>query len=211
MTFDPVHIDQQATLALNSLHTAAGDHFWLMMSDHKVWIPFYLTLIFIILRRLGWRRGLILVAACLVAFALSDQLSTLVKRSVERLRPCYTTWMLENGLHTPEGRGGYFGFFSSHASNAFMLIACILTGLRADPACRHKDIALIGYTWASLVAFSRIMMGKHYLGDVLTGIVFGWMVGWLCGLAARWVMQITDGSRRRNSGRRVPRPVHPSA
>ena len=94
--------------------------------------PFYAVLVWIVFHRLGWKRALILIAAVLIAFVLSDRISTLIKYAVGRLRPCYTTSMIEGGLHTPEGRGGFYGFFSSHASNAFMLIACVLTGLRAD-------------------------------------------------------------------------------
>lgn len=48
-----IHWDQEATLALNQLHTTAGDHFWLMMSDLWVWVPFYAFLIYMIIRRLG--------------------------------------------------------------------------------------------------------------------------------------------------------------
>ena len=184
-----IHWDQEATLALNQLHTTAGDHFWLMMSDLWVWAPFYAFLIYIIIRRLGWKRGLVLVAAVVICFALSDRISTLVKYAICRLRPCYSTGMLSGGLHTPEFRGGFYGFFSSHASNAFMLFACIVTGLGADKAHSRRGIAILGFTWAALVAFSRIMMGKHYLGDILVGTAFGLLLGWSLGLLARWVMK----------------------
>lgn len=184
-----IYWDRQATLALNRLHTAASDHFWLMMSDLWIWVPFYIILIYLILHRLGWKRGLILVASVVICFALSDKISTAVKFAIGRLRPCYTTWMLDGGLHTPEFRGGFYGFFSSHASNAFMLFACIVTGLRADKTRTHRDVAALGFTWAALVAFSRIMMGKHYLGDILVGTVFGLLLGWSLGLAARWAMK----------------------
>lgn len=184
-----IQLDQKATLALNSLHTVAGDHFWLMMSDRFVWIPLYLALVYIIFRRLGWKRALVLLAAVGLALVVSDRISTLVKDTVERLRPCYTTSLLESGLHTPEGRGGFYGFFSSHASNAFMLFACILTGLRADRTRRHTDIALLCGIWATLVAISRVMMGRHFLGDVLVGTAFGLLTGFLMGMAARWGMK----------------------
>ena len=178
--------DQQATLALNSLHVPGWDHFWMLMSDRWVWIPFYIVLIYIIFRRLGWKRGLVLVGAVIVAFIISDRISTLVKFGVGRLRPCYTTCLLESGLRTSESRGGFFGFFSAHASNAFMLIACIVTGLRADKSRSHNDIAALGYTWAALVAFSRVMVGKHFLGDILVGTAFGLLLGWALGLLARY-------------------------
>ena len=183
-----IELDQKATLILNSFHCPAGDYFWLMMSDKLVWIPFYLLLVYIIFRRLGWKRALVLLAAIGIGLLISDRVSTLVKNSVCRLRPCYTTGLLEEGLHTPEGRGGFYGFFSSHASNAFMLFACILTGLKADKSRKHRDIAITCGIWAALVSISRVMMGRHYLGDVLVGAAFGLLTGVLMGLAARAVM-----------------------
>ena len=183
-----IDLDQKATLALNSLHCAASDHFWLMMSDKLVWIPLYLALVYILFRRLGWKRALVLLAAIGLGFLITDRISTIVKYAVCRLRPCYSTQMLEGGLHATEGRGGFYGFFSSHASNVFMLFACITLGLKADKTRRHTDVAIVCLIWAILVSVSRVMVGRHYLGDVLVGTAFGLLVGWLMGFAARAVM-----------------------
>lgn len=184
-----IDLDRKATLALNSLHCAAGDHFWLMMSDKLIWIPFYLILIYILFRRLGWKRALVLLCAIGIAFYISDSVSTWVKYAVARLRPSYSTEMVAGGLHMPTGRGNLYGFFSAHASNTFMLFACIVTGLKADKTRRHLDVAIPCGIWAVLVSLSRVMVGRHYLGDILVGAAFGLLVGWLMGLAARAVMQ----------------------
>lgn len=190
-----IDLDQRLTLALNSLHTPVGDHFWLMLSDKWVWVPFYLVLLYIAIRRLGWKRALILLGSVLLCFLLCDQITSAVKRGVGRLRPCYTTTLLEEGLHTPERRGGFFGFFSGHASNTFMLFACLITGLRFDRTRRYTGLAAIGFTWAGLVAVSRIMVGKHYLGDILVGTAFGLLLGWAMGLLARWLMHYIPSRR----------------
>ena len=39
-----------------------------------------------------------------------------------------------------------------------------------------------------MVALSRIFVGKHYLGDVLAGIVAGTLIGLACGFTARKII-----------------------
>jgi undecaprenyl-diphosphatase len=34
------------------------------------------------------------------------------------------------------------------------------------------------FFWAFMVAVSRIFVGKHYLGDVIVGILVGSLAGW---------------------------------
>lgn len=35
------------------------------------------------------------------------------------------------------------------------------------------------FFWAFMVAVSRIFVGKHYLGDVIVGILVGSLAGWI--------------------------------
>jgi undecaprenyl-diphosphatase len=35
------------------------------------------------------------------------------------------------------------------------------------------------FVWAAFVAFSRIMVGVHYLGDIVVGGLVGMFFGWL--------------------------------
>ena len=41
--------------------------------------------------------------------------------------------------------------------------------------------------WALLVSISRVFVGKHFLGDVLTGILVGIAFGLLCGFLCRLI------------------------
>ena len=49
------------------------------------------------------------------------------------------------------------------------------------------------YTWAALVAISRVFVGKHYLGDVLAGAIIGAIAGYLfvtiAGVISRRIIQ----------------------
>ena len=182
-----VQIDQQLTLWLNGFNTPAVDPFWLLLSDARVWFPAYAAVMLFMLYRLGWKKGLAVVLSLFLCVLLADQLSGVVKQGVERLRPCYDTGMLSSGLKWPYGQAyGFFGFFSSHASNTFGFAVTSYLGFRRnDPAHSYKAYGWCVFGWATLVAVSRIMMAAHYLGDVLVGILFGLLVGWLVAWATR--------------------------
>ena len=79
-------------------------------------------------------------------------------------------------------------FFSAHSANAFGLAVCSILAFRNDKSLPYRKYAAAILTWATLVSLSRIFAGKHYLGDVLTGILIGCLFGWLLGLTARWVI-----------------------
>ena len=180
-----IGIDQDITLWLNGFHSAWTDPFWMYLSDIRIWFPVYGAIIVVMLRRLGWKKGLVVILSCILTVVLCDQISAHIKDGVGRLRPCYTTWMLQNGLHWPLCRYGFYGFFSGHASNAFGFATCSWLGFRLnDPSHNYRIYGWCAFAWAFLVAVSRVMMAAHYFGDILVGTVFGIAVGLLtAGLA----------------------------
>ena len=123
-------LDRSITLAINGLHFKYGDQLWQLFSDIKFWIPLYLAIIAFLYLRLGWKRATVVLASLLLTFAACDQFSNLVKDLSERLRPCYDSEMISRGLHTLEKRGGFYGFFSAHAANAFGVAMCSFIGCR---------------------------------------------------------------------------------
>ena len=182
--------DQGATLWINSLNTPATDMFWALMSDTRVWFPAYAVLAFMLFRRLGWKKGLAVLMGVVLTVVLCDQIPYHIRNAVQRLRPCFTDEMVSSGLHLPANPGGgFWGFFSCHASNVFGLITCALIGFRNDKAHTYNGFAFWGYLWASLVSISRIMLGRHYLGDVLVGVAFGLVVGWGIAMITRRLIQ----------------------
>lgn len=182
-------IDQDATLLLNSFSTPFTDQLWMLMSDKTVWIPAYALCAYFLFRRLGWRKALVVLVSIGIAFGLCDQLSTLVKHSVDRLRPSYSARMLLEGLNVLEGRGGFYGFFSAHAANAFALAMCLIIGFRNDRAHTYNGFYKFALIWAAMVAISRIFVGKHYLGDVIVGAIIGVAIGYFAGMLARYIIQ----------------------
>ena len=182
-----IQLDQTLTLGLNSLHTPLSDQFWMLFTEKYVWFPAYAVLFGFILYRMGWKRGLVLILTLVLAIVFVDQTSYHIKESIQRLRPCYSEQMLRGGLHWPYNRYSFFGFFSGHAANSFALVACALTGLKEDTAHRYAGFAWAGYSWAALVAISRVMMGMHYVGDITVGALYGLLAGYAFGYLARWI------------------------
>lgn len=202
MTWTEIHhIDQLLTLEINSWDSFITDPIWQFFSDKLVWAPMYAAIIALLIWKLGWKRGLIVLAGALLTFGFCDQFSNLIKHAVGRIRPLHDEFMIANGLHVLEKGGGY-SFFSAHAANAFGLAFCTFIGLKhclnhpKDTTRMPKWLKAYGwwmFFWAFMVAVSRIFVGKHYLGDVLTGIVVGSLAGYAFGrLAALVSARITS-------------------
>lgn len=184
MNWQEIHrLDQDITLWINGFHSEISDVVWTFFSNIPVWIPMYVLIIAFILRRLGWRKGGIVVLSAILTVTFCSLFSHYMKELTERLRPLLDTYMLENSLHVLE-TGGKYTFFSAHSANAFGLATSTYWGLRMDN--RKYDLyAIFMFTWATLVAVSRIFVGKHYMGDVLVGICVGIVAGLLFAWIAR--------------------------
>ena len=188
-----IGIDQDITLWFNGFHSAWSDPLWMFMSDVKIWFPMYGIIMAAMIWRLGWKKGLVVILTCVLTVVLADQISYHIKEGLDRLRPYYTTSLLERGLHWPMNRSSFFGFFSGHASNAWGFAVCSWLGFRLND--RTRSYAIYGcciFLWAALVALSRVMMAAHFFGDILVGTLFGLAVGTFCaalghGATRRWL------------------------
>lgn len=179
MIISPDAIDRAATLAVNGLHCGFTDGLWRFCSLKAVWIPLYVLIAWLLLHRLGWKRGLLALVAMGLTVLCCDQTAGLVKDIVARPRPCHDEAMLAAGLRLLESAGGQYGFFSGHAANAFGVAMCSSVLLGAEKDHRYGWYRWCIFIWAALVGLSRVFVGKHYLGDVLVGIVAGLLIGWL--------------------------------
>jgi undecaprenyl-diphosphatase len=88
---------------------------------------------------------------------------------VKRTRPCHDDGIILKIHIVKNYCGGEYGFVSSHASNIFAISIFIIKLLKQN----FKWLAPSLIIWASIVSFSRIYLGVHYLGDVICGAVFG--------------------------------------
>ena len=178
MFWEHIHkFDQNLTLEINSWDSPVTDPVWQFFSDIPVWIPMYVLIVACLIWRLGWKKGLIMTLAAVATFGFCDQFSNLIKDLVCRVRPLNDAYMLENGLNVLEGASRSFSFFSAHSANAFGLATSTLIGFRLDKRLKYKGYATWMFFWSSMVALSRVFVGKHYLGDILAGALIGAAAG----------------------------------
>ena len=190
MNWSEIHrLDQKITLVINDMDSPVTDSIWQFFSNIPVWIPMYAVIIAALIWRLGWKKGLIMTAAAVLTFAFCDQFSNLIKDLVGRVRPLNDAYMLENGLNVLEKGSSSFSFFSAHAANAFGLATSTFIGFRLDTRLKFRGYAAWMYSWASMVAISRVFVGKHYLGDVIAGAIIGTAAGLLFGAVARYIAE----------------------
>ena len=174
-----IETDHSVFLAINGIHSNLLDHIMIFFSHRWVWTPLYAFVIYLLYRKLGWKKTLIAVVAVILTFTLCDQISVFIKNWVQRPRPEHEP-LLEGMVKLLESKGGQYGFVSSHAANVFgfaVTTAAILKN-KTQPSISLIYTPLI-YTWAALVSFSRIVVGKHYPLDIICGAILGILIGLL--------------------------------
>ncbi len=176
-----IDFDKSLFLVLNHATTPFFDGVMVFASEKFTWIPLYIAIIFFIFFKVENHRlvirpvkpAFLALAGILVTFALTDMVSaSVIKDSVQRLRPGHDP-ELEGLVRMLDGKGGLYGFVSSHAANVF--------GLALFTAFTFKKswYSIIIFLWASLVSYSRIYVGRHFPLDVICGAILGILLGWI--------------------------------
>ncbi len=128
----------------------------------------FLVLVWLGLLILGGRTGRIVAILLIPAIAIGDQLSShIIKPLVGRIRPCHE---LES-VRLLVSCGSGLSFPSSHAVNSFT-VATLLSKF-------YKRYLVYLFSLAFLIAFSRVYVGVHYPGDIVAGMLLGFVVGLL--------------------------------
>ncbi len=167
-----IELDKSLFFFFNGLHSPWLDSVMFWISDKKIWIPFYVLLAAWLIKNYKWHAIIYLLAIGLAITCTDQFISGFMKDFFQRWRPSRDP-SLEGLVHlVNDYRGGKYGFASSHAGNAFAL-AIFFFMLWRD----HKWAWLL-FVWAFVVAYSRVYLGVHYPGDILTGALIGLFFGY---------------------------------
>ena len=170
-----INFDTELFLFLNGLHAAWLDPVMTFISGKLTWTPFYLVLLYLVIKNYK-KQSILIILGIILLIVCSDQVSSgIFKPLFERPRPCHNE-AIKDLVYLPDGHcGGAYGFISSHACNVFALAVFMTNILKRY----YRKIGWVMFVWASLVAYSRIYMGVHYPGDVIVGAAVGAIIGWL--------------------------------
>jgi undecaprenyl-diphosphatase len=166
-----IKTDKEIFVFLNNLGSAPFDPFWEMLSSKWVWIPLYIILLYLIYKNYKLRNMIFIIIFIALGIIISDQLAGIFKHTIARLRPCHDP-SLHNLIREVQC-GGKFGFYSSHASNTF-LIATFVGKLLAN---KFKYSNFMLFFWAIMVSYSRIYLGVHFPLDIVMGAIAGFLLG----------------------------------
>ena len=177
-----IQIDQDFLLLVNGCHNLFLDGVMYLYSEKIVWLPFYLSLVYVIAKNFSWRVALFIIVALALVVFISDQVSAKLVRSwVDRYRPSHDE-NISSMVHIVFGkRGGQWSFPSSHAANAWGLAVFLIL------LFRKRWFSLLMIVWALLMCYSRMYLGMHFFGDLLAGALIGTIAALLVWLIVkRW-------------------------
>jgi hypothetical protein len=112
------------------------------ISNKFAWIPLYLYLLLLVVKKYSTKSWVILVTiGILITF--SDQASNILKKNIKRKRPCQNEYIMSQ-VHTVNNDcGSMYGFVSAHSANAVALtIMIFLLALFMALAKRRDDVLL---------------------------------------------------------------------
>jgi undecaprenyl-diphosphatase len=146
--------------------------FYLPVLRNKLfWIPVYVFIISFLFFRYKKAAWLLLLFLILTLGAADIISSHLIKKNVERIRPCNV-----EQLHTiPRvSCGSGYSFTSSHAANHFALSVFLILSV-----ARRRSVKGILFFWAFIVSFSQVYVGVHYPLDVIMGALLGTFIAFV--------------------------------
>lgn len=151
------------------------DSLAVLLTSGYTWIPLYIALILLVVKNNGKLSHIFFILLCaLLCVFLSGGIDDLfVKPYFARLRPIDDPvskhFVNEICGYRPSG----YSFFSAHAANT-MSIAVFVSLL-----VRSRTLTISMLLWSLTNCWTRLYLAVHYLSDVITGIIWGAVVGFL--------------------------------
>jgi undecaprenyl-diphosphatase len=141
-----------------------------LMRDGRVWIPLYVILLVYAVytyRKKVW----IFILPLILTVSLTDSMSHhLIKKSIERPRPCHAEANVDVRLLVSCGSG--YSFTSNHATNHMGLAIFISLTLFSA----NSWALILFLAWAIMIGYAQIYVGVHYPSDILGGFILGSLI-----------------------------------
>jgi len=155
---------------LNGSDSAILDSLMHTISMSSIWFPFYLFVAFVVFFKTPIKQSVLVLLVFVALVTITDQFSASVTRPFfERYRPGHHP-DFKDYVQLVSGRGGLYGFISSHATNVFGFATMLWL------VFRHRRVTLVAFTWATAIGYSRIYLGRHFVTDVIAGMLVGMLI-----------------------------------
>lgn len=169
-----LQLDRELLIFLNGLGSDTFDGLWLLITKQLNWAPIFLLVFYLLQKKIGWKKFGFYILFTAVLILICDQTSNLFKWYFHRLRPCNDP-EVQDMLRLYWKKSRSFSFFSGHAANS--MATTVLTFMILKKFYRH---AYLLFLFPLIFAYSRIYLGLHFPGDILTGYAFGATFGFIC-------------------------------
>lgn len=176
--------DTELFLFLNNLGSETWDTLWLVITHKLTFIPLYAILLFLLYKKFGAKSLLVFVVVVALMITFTDQITNVFKRGFERPRPCGNQ-NINDMMRMVAAYCGKYGFFSGHSSNS--MAAAVFAGVTLRPY--FKNLIFILLFWSAVVAYSRIYVGVHYPLDIICGMTFGAISGFIFYKLAQYLLK----------------------
>jgi undecaprenyl-diphosphatase len=168
-----IEIDKNSFLFLYNLGSEQFDSFWLIITQKLSWTPFFIFILFLFQKKLGWKNLGFFLLFLGALILISDQTASFFKNHFHRLRPYFDTSFVDV-IRTLKHEPGRYSFFSGHATNS---MATATFGFLILKNYYNRPYWL--FLFPIIFAYSRIYLGLHYPLDILTGYAFGATYGFV--------------------------------
>ena len=167
-----IALDKELFVFLNGLGSPTFDGLWLFITKQTNWTPIFLLVFYLIYKKVGLKNLGIMILFIAFLVLICDQTANLFKYTFERLRPC-NDLQIKDIIRVVK-QSDTFSFFSGHATNSMATTVFVYLIMRKY----YKHIYLL-FLFPLIFAYSRIYLGLHFPGDILTGYTFGATFGFL--------------------------------
>ncbi len=165
-----IDLDKSVFVFLNNLGSEPFDAIWLLITKQINWIPFFLLLAYILYKKVNQKQFLYTLVFIALMITFSDQTINLIKNNVQRLRPCNDEEL--TGLIRIVKDSDTFSYFSGHAANSTAAMMFLFLILR-----QHYKYSYLIFLFPLIFAYSRIYLGLHFPLDIISGYIYGSLVG----------------------------------